>query len=109
MSLLRRLFGVDKPIIAMLHLPAMPGQKPVERVLAHELQIQGVRFEQAALRSAFPQHVIPRHHSDWVVLPNAQRPPVGNTRSGLSVRASRAVSTAAAKPADRYPFHPSSQ
>ncbi len=32
MSLLRRLFGVDKPIIAMLHLPAMPGRPLHDRV-----------------------------------------------------------------------------
>ncbi|HEY6469654.1 MAG TPA: BtpA/SgcQ family protein [Candidatus Dormibacteraeota bacterium] len=31
MSLLRRLFGVDKPIIAMLHLPAMPGRPRHDR------------------------------------------------------------------------------
>ncbi|HUZ68878.1 MAG TPA: BtpA/SgcQ family protein [Candidatus Saccharimonadales bacterium] len=31
MSLLHRLFGVDKPIIAMLHLPAMPGRPRHDR------------------------------------------------------------------------------
>jgi uncharacterized protein len=31
-SLLHRLFGVDKPIIAMLHLPAMPGRPRHDRV-----------------------------------------------------------------------------
>ncbi len=31
MSLLRRLFGVDKPIIAMLHFPALPGRPRHDR------------------------------------------------------------------------------
>jgi hypothetical protein len=46
-SLLRRLFGVDKPIIAMLHLPAMPGRPRHDRVagMAHLVDTVGRDIE----------------------------------------------------------------
>ena len=57
-SLLHRLFGVDKPIIAMLHLPAMPGRPRHDRAagMAHLVDTVGRDLEalQGAGRRRLP-------------------------------------------------------
>ncbi len=52
MSLLRRLFGVDKPIIAMLHLPAMPGRPRHDRVAGMGLLVDTVGRDLEVLQRA---------------------------------------------------------
>src|ERR1700692_2256503 len=52
MILLRRLFGVDKPIIAMLHLPAMPGRPRHDRAAGIEHLLETVGRDLEALQLA---------------------------------------------------------
>ncbi|MGA7988756.1 MAG: BtpA/SgcQ family protein [Candidatus Dormiibacterota bacterium] len=52
MSLLRRLFGVDKPIIAMLHLPAMPGRPRHDRAAGMSQLVDIVGRDLEALQGA---------------------------------------------------------
>ncbi len=52
MTLLRRLFGVDKPIIAMLHLPAMPGRPRHDRALGMRHLVETVERDLEALQAA---------------------------------------------------------
>ena len=52
MSLLRRLFGVDKPIIAMLHLPAMPGRPRHDRAAGMSHLVDTVGRDLEALQGA---------------------------------------------------------
>lgn len=52
MSLLRRLFGVDKPIIAMLHLPAMPGRPRHDRALGMRHLVETVERDLESLQAA---------------------------------------------------------
>jgi uncharacterized protein len=51
-SLLRRIFGVDKPIIAMLHLPAMPGRPRHDRAAGMEHLVDSVGGDLEALQLA---------------------------------------------------------
>jgi membrane complex biogenesis BtpA family protein len=51
-SLLHRLFGVDKPIIAMLHLPAMPGRPRHDRVAGMSHLVDSVGRDLEALQGA---------------------------------------------------------
>jgi uncharacterized protein len=50
--LLRRLFGVDKPIIAMLHLPAMPGRPRHDRAAGMDYLVETVGRDLEALQLA---------------------------------------------------------
>jgi membrane complex biogenesis BtpA family protein len=50
--LLRRVFGVDKPIIAMLHLPAMPGRPRHDRAAGMEYLVETVGRDLEALQLA---------------------------------------------------------
>ena len=52
MTLLRRLFGVDKPVIAMLHLPAMPGRPRHDRTAGMQHLVDTVERDLEALQSA---------------------------------------------------------
>ena len=52
MTLLRRLFGVDKPIIAMLHLPAMPGRPRHDRSAGMRHLVASVERDLEALQAA---------------------------------------------------------
>ncbi len=52
MTLLRRVFGVDKPIIAMLHLPAMPGRPRHDRAAGMRLLVETVERDLEALQVA---------------------------------------------------------
>ena len=52
MTLLRRLFGVDKPIIAMLHLPAMPGRPRHDRAGGMRLLVEAVERDLETLQVA---------------------------------------------------------
>jgi uncharacterized protein len=51
-SLLQRLFGVNKPIIAMLHLPAMPGRPRHDRAAGMAHLVDTVGRDLDALQSA---------------------------------------------------------
>ena len=51
-SLLRDLFGVSKPIIAMLHLPALPGRPRHDRQAGMRPIIEAVARDLAALQDA---------------------------------------------------------
>lgn len=52
MSLLRRIFGVDKPIIAMLHLPALPGRPRHDRTAGMAHIVDAVEHDLAVLQDA---------------------------------------------------------
>ena len=52
MTLLRRLFGVDKPIIAMLHLPAMPGRPRHDREAGMRHLVETVERDLELLQAA---------------------------------------------------------
>ena len=52
MTLLRRLFGVDKPAIAMLHLPAMPGRPRHDRAAGMQHLVDTVARDLEALQAA---------------------------------------------------------
>lgn len=52
MTLLRRVFGVDKPIIAMLHLPALPGRPRHDREGGMQVVIESVEHDLKALQAA---------------------------------------------------------
>ncbi len=52
MTLLQRLFGVDKPIIAMLHLPAMPGRPRHDRSAGMAYVVDTVGRDLEALQVA---------------------------------------------------------
>lgn len=52
MTLLRRVFGVDKPIIAMLHLPALPGRPRHDRAGGMRVLIETVEHDLSALQAA---------------------------------------------------------
>ena len=52
MTLLRRVFGVDKPIIAMLHLPAMPGRPRHDRSAGMRHLVESVERDLEALQAA---------------------------------------------------------
>jgi membrane complex biogenesis BtpA family protein len=52
MTLLRRLFGVDKPVIAMLHLPAMPGRPRHDRAAGMQHLVETVERDLEALQAA---------------------------------------------------------
>jgi predicted TIM-barrel enzyme len=52
MTLLRRLFGVDKPVIAMLHLPAMPGRPQHDRAAGMEHLVETVERDLESLEAA---------------------------------------------------------
>ena len=52
MTLLRRIFGVDKPIIAMLHLPAMPGRPRHDRSLGMRHLVETVEHDLESLQAA---------------------------------------------------------
>jgi uncharacterized protein len=51
-TLLRRLFGVDKPIIAMLHLPALPGRPRHDRAAGMPVIVETVLRDLEALQDA---------------------------------------------------------
>ena len=48
---LRDLFGVDKPIIAMLHLPGMPGRPRHDRVAGIDRLVDSVAHDIAVLQA----------------------------------------------------------
>ena len=52
MTLLRRLFGVDKPAIAMLHLPAMPGRPRHDRAAGMRHLVATVERDLESLQAA---------------------------------------------------------
>lgn len=52
MSLLRRLFGVDKPIIAMLHFPALPGRPRHDRAAGMGLLVDTIGRDLDVLQRA---------------------------------------------------------
>ena len=52
MTLLRRLFGVDKPVIAMLHLPAMPGRPRHDRAAGMRHLVATVERDLESLQTA---------------------------------------------------------
>jgi uncharacterized protein len=51
-TLLHRLFGVDKPVIAMLHLPAMPGRPRHDRVAGMRHLVETVERDLESLQGA---------------------------------------------------------
>lgn len=52
MTLLRRLFGVDRPIVAMVHLPALPGRPRHDRAAGIEHVLDTVAGDVEALQAA---------------------------------------------------------
>ena len=52
MTLLRRLFAVDKPIIAMLHLPALPGRPGHDRTAGMQRVVETVERDLVTLQEA---------------------------------------------------------
>jgi membrane complex biogenesis BtpA family protein len=52
MTVLRRLFGVDKPVIAMLHLPALPGRPRHDRDAGMRLLVETVERDLESLQAA---------------------------------------------------------
>lgn len=52
MNVLRRIFGVDTPAIAMLHLPAMPGRPRHDRITGMRHLVETVERDLEALQTA---------------------------------------------------------